>query len=171
VIAETVKQNAEAMSFPDATFGHVNCQGVIHHTPDTEGCIREIARVLRPNGTASISVYYRNVLLSLWPWISWIGRSIARLGGKLRGRGREEIFLLSDVDELVRTFDGKHNPIGKCYSRRQFLEMLQPYFHVKELFLHFFPARALPFPLPRLLHSRLDGRLGFLIYANVMKLG
>jgi SAM-dependent methyltransferase len=169
VSAEFSLQNAESMGFRDAAFDHVNCQGVIHHTPDTEACVREIARVLAPGGTASISVYYRNVILHAWPATYWIGRWIRKLGGRLRGRGREDIYATRDVDEIVRLYDGKDNPIGKCYRREQFVRMLEPYFIVRETFLHFFPARTLPFPLPRWLHRVLDRKAGFLIYASVVK--
>lgn len=50
VNAEVVHANAENMIFPSNSFDHVNCQGVIHHTPDTEKCVSEIARVLKPGG-------------------------------------------------------------------------------------------------------------------------
>lgn len=46
------QQNAEMLTFEDEEFSHVNCQGVIHHTPDTKACISEIARVLEDSGTA-----------------------------------------------------------------------------------------------------------------------
>ena len=46
--AEVVHANAENMIFRSNSFDHVNCQGVIHHTPDTEKCVAEIARVLKP---------------------------------------------------------------------------------------------------------------------------
>lgn len=169
VTAEFSMQNAESMDFPDAAFDHVNCQGVIHHTPDTEACVKEIARVLAPRGTASISVYYRNIVLRLWPALHWIGRPIRNLGGALRGRGREDIYATRDVEEIVRLYDGRDNPIGKCYTRGQFVQLLEPYFIVRETFLHFFPARTLPFPLPRWLHRLLDRHSGFLIYASVVK--
>jgi SAM-dependent methyltransferase len=162
-------QNAEQMSFPDAMFVHVNCQGVIHHTPDTEACVREIARVLIPGGTASISVYYKNIFLRGWPLFSWAGRMIGMLGGTLKGRGREGIYQLRDVDEIVRLYDGRGNPIGKCFTRKQFISMLDPYFTVLETYLHFFPARTLPLRLPKWLHRLLDRRAGFLIYAKVVK--
>jgi 2-polyprenyl-3-methyl-5-hydroxy-6-metoxy-1,4-benzoquinol methylase len=68
-----VQQNAEAMDFADEQFSHVNCQGVIHHTPDTSACVREIARVLEPGGTAVISVYYRNVFIRAWPVLRYVG--------------------------------------------------------------------------------------------------
>ena len=167
--AELSRQNAEAMTFPERTFDHVNCQGVIHHTPDTEATVAEIARVLKPGGTASISVYYRNPILRLWPYLRWIGWPLAKLGAGLRGRGREGIFLEGNVDEIVRLYDGAENPIGKSYTRDQFVAMLGRHFEVQETYLHFFPARALPFRIPAGLHRMLDRRLGFMIYATVRK--
>lgn len=169
LIADLSQQNAESMNFPEASFDHVNCQGVIHHTPNTEATLAEIARVLKPGGTASISVYYRNPILKLWPYLRWLGWPLAKLGGGLKGRGREKIFLESDVDEIVRLYDGAENPIGKSYSRQQFLQMLEKHFVVQETYLHFFPARALPFKLPHALHRWLDRHLGFMIYATLQK--
>ncbi len=169
VAAEFSQQNAERMTFSDNTFSHVNCQGVIHHTPDTAACIREIARVLRPGGTASISVYYRNIFLQMWPFLRPVGRVLSRLGGGLKGRGREGIYAVDDVDEIVRKYDGSENPVGKSYSRRQFVSMLESSFHVENTFLHFFPARTLPFRTPLFMHRWLDRHHGFLIYASVVK--
>jgi SAM-dependent methyltransferase len=167
--AELAEENAESLSFADARFDHVNCQGVIHHTPNTEQAVAEIARVLRPGGTASISVYYRNPILRMWPWLRWVGYPLAKLGGGLRGRGREAIFLERNIDEIVRLYDGADNPIGKSYSRKQFTTMLKRHFNVDETYLHFFPARSLPWRLPRWLHRWLDAHLGFMIYATVHK--
>ena len=167
--AEISQQNAESMTFLDSNFDHVNCQGVIHHTPNTEATVAEIARVLKPGGSASISVYYRNPILKLWPYLCWLGWPLAKLGGGIKGRGREKIFLESNVDEIVRLYDGSENPIGKSYSRQQFVHMLEKYFVVQETYLHFFPARALPFKLPLGLHRWLDRHLGFMIYATLRK--
>ena len=163
------QQNAEQLTYDDSTFDHVNCQGVIHHTPDTDRTISEMARVLKSGGTASISVYYRNSILKLWPYLRWLGWPLAKLGGGLKGRGRENIFLEKDVDKIVRLYDGSENPIGKSYTKEQFLKMLQPHFIVDETYLHFFPARSLPFKLPKAVHRWLDRNLGFMIYASVRK--
>jgi 2-polyprenyl-3-methyl-5-hydroxy-6-metoxy-1,4-benzoquinol methylase len=168
--AELSQQNAECMTFESDSFDHVNCQGVIHHTPDTEATIAEIARVLKSAGTASISVYYRNPILKLWPYLRWLGWPLAKLGGGLKGRGREKIFLKGDVDEIVRLYDGDANPIGKSYSREQFENLLRKHFVIQEIYLHFFPARSLPFKIPAVLHRWLDKHLGFMIYATVQKL-
>ncbi|QWG14877.1 class I SAM-dependent methyltransferase [Bradyrhizobium sediminis] len=167
--AEHRIENAEAMTFSNASFDHVNCQGVIHHTPNTSACVAEIARVLRSGGTASISVYYRNVVLRHWHSIGAIGGALASMGAKLRGRGREGIYRERDADEIVRLYDGSENPIGKSYDRSQFQALLQPHFEVEKIYYHFFPARSLPFAIPRLVHRVLDARLPFMIFANVRK--
>lgn len=163
------QENAEQLTFSNESFDHVNCQGVIHHTPKTKKTISEIARVLRSGGTASISVYYRNPILRAWPYIRWIGWPLAKLGGGLKGRGRESIFLQKDVDQIVRMYDGDKNPIGKSYTKQKFIDLLTPEFIVEEIYLHFFPARAIPFKIPRRLHRWLDKNLGFMIYASVRK--
>lgn len=170
VSAELSLQNAERLTFADGTFDHVNCQGVIHHTPDTDAAVAEIARVLKPGGTASISVYYRNALVRAWPYLRWLGTPLAWFGGGLKGRGRESIFRERDVDEIVRLFDGADNPIGKAYTRERFIAMLRRNFEVDEAYLHFFPARALPFRIPQRLHRWLDRRVGFMLYATLRKL-
>jgi 2-polyprenyl-3-methyl-5-hydroxy-6-metoxy-1,4-benzoquinol methylase len=167
--ADLSRQNAESMTFADGEFDHVNCQGVVHHTPDTAAAIAEIARVLKPGGTASISVYYRNSILRLWPYMRWAGCLLAWLGGGLKGRGREGIFLEKDVDNIVRLYDGTENPLGKSYTKREFESLLVSHFEVDETYLHFFPARALPFRIPTMVHGWLDQHLGFMIYASVTK--
>lgn len=167
--AKFSQQNAEQMTFSGGSFDHVNCQGVIHHTPDTEACVREIARVLVPGGTASVSVYYRNVFLRIWPLLGWLGKLAYLFGSKLSGRGREKIYATTDANEIVRLYDGADNPVGKAYSRKEFLAMLEPYFVVEETYLHFFPARTLPFKLPASIHRWLDRHAGFLIYATLRK--
>jgi ubiquinone/menaquinone biosynthesis C-methylase UbiE len=46
-----------SLPFPDTSFDFVVCSGVVHHTPDPERCIRELARVLKPGGSLYVSVY------------------------------------------------------------------------------------------------------------------
>jgi SAM-dependent methyltransferase len=167
--ADLSLQNAEKTSFEDESFDHVNCQGVIHHTPDTNSAVKEIFRILKPGGSASISVYYRNIFLQAWPILRSSGWLLSQLGGKLKGRGRENIYQESDVNEIVRLYDGAENPIGKSYSKKQLIDLLEPYFMIKETYLHFFPARSLPFKIPNCIHRFLDKRCGFMIYATLQK--
>lgn len=163
------QQDAERMGFKDSYFDHVNCQGVIHHTPDTRAAVKEIARVLKAGGTANISVYYKNVFLRTWGLLYPLGRIITRFGGKLRGRDREDIFLKKDTEELVRCFDGADNPVGRAYSFNEIEAIVTPYFNIEHRFLFFFPARALPIHLPGFIHRFLQCTCGFMIHLNLIK--
>ena len=140
-----------------------------HHTPDTPATVSEIARVLCDGGTASVSVYYTNILLRAWPALNFAGRWLFKLGIGLKGRGREDIVKQRNAAEIVRRYDGAQNPIGKSYSRQEFVELLETHFHVREIYFHFFPARALGLRIPKALHRVLDRMLPFMIYASVEK--
>ena len=161
--------NAEKLEFIDEYFDHINCQGVIHHTPNTKKAIDEICRVTKKGGTALISVYYKNFILRCWPWISFIGRLLTFSGVGLKGRGREKIFMVSDLNKLVRYFDGDQNPIGKAYSKKQIISLLPKGVKVVNVFYHFFPLRALPFGFLKIFHKFLDRFLPFMIYITIKK--
>lgn len=167
--AELSIQNAEKMTYEDAFFDHINCQGVIHHTPDTKACLSEMSRVLKSGGTASISVYYRNGILRNWKYISVLGRSLAKIGGGLKGRGREKIFTVADVNEITRLYDGDANPVGKSYTKKQILSMLPSDLEVENVFLNFFPARSLPFKISKGFHKYLSRKMGFMIHLSLRK--
>ena len=162
-------QNAENMTFEDNFFTHINCQGVIHHTPNTEKTVQEMARVLRDNGTAYISVYYKNIFLRNWKSIKFMGKFLSKFGAKLQGRGRENIFSENNVDEITRLYDGEANPIGKSYSKKEVIELVEKYFYIDNIFLNFFPARSLPFKIPVFLHRFLSKNMGFMIHLSLRK--
>ena len=162
-------QNAEKMFYEDGFFDHVNCFGVIHHTPDTEAVLKEIARVLKKDSTAYISVYYNNIFLKVWPKMAHLGRFLHKLGAGLKGRGREAMFLQTDPKEIVRMYDGENNPIGKCYSRDSIIKMVEPYFIVEKTFLRYFPQRAIPIKFPDFFLRFLAKNFGFLIHLNLRK--
>lgn len=60
--AAYVCTDAENLPFPDAMFDYVYSFGVMHHAPDTQRCIDEAYRVLRPGGQALIMLYHRHSL-------------------------------------------------------------------------------------------------------------
>jgi len=165
VKAKLMVGNAENLPLHDNSFDHINCQGVIHHTPRPEQAVFEICRILRPGGSALISVYYKNIVLSGWPLLRHLVRFLP-IG--LSGRGRDRLSSMKTVDDLVRYYDGADNPIGKCYSKDDFISLLRPLV-VKDVFYHFFPARALPVRIPGFLHRRTERVIPFMIFANVIK--
>lgn len=54
--------DAEQMTLSDAAFDFIWSWGVIHHSADTGRVLREMHRVLRPRGTATVMVYHRSWL-------------------------------------------------------------------------------------------------------------
>lgn len=169
VNARFVQGNAEQLPFRDGEFQHVNCQGVVHHTPQPRRAIAEIARILAPGGTASVSVYYKNFILRNWSLLRPLSKLALTAGSRLKGRGREQIFGYDSVDEIVRIYDGKENPIGVAYDENEYRSLIGDFFEVKEVYLHFFPLRALPIRLGRTAHQVLDRKLGFMIYGTLLK--
>ena len=58
--ANIQRMNAEKLEYPDNYFDFIWSWGVIHHTADTSAVLREMLRVLKPGGSATIMVYYRS---------------------------------------------------------------------------------------------------------------
>ena len=166
---EVLQANIEQLPFQEQSFDHINCQGVLHHTPNPRRAVAEFHRILRPGGTALLSVYHVGLPVLFWSRAGVLASRLPGLGHVgLRGRGREELLREGDVHELVRKYDGAENPLGVAYTRSDFRRLLDP-LEVDDFFLHSFPARALPFPIPRLVHRGLDRMLGLLIFARVRK--
>lgn len=52
--------NAERLPFEDNTFDLISSHGVLHHTEDIRKAMREIHRVLKPQGTFIVMLYTKN---------------------------------------------------------------------------------------------------------------
>ena len=161
--------NIETLPYADATFDHVNCQGVVHHTPDPSQAIREFHRVLKPGGTLCLSVYHRNVLLRSPRLLKLLRRVLVPLIS-LMGRGRESMLSTADADEIVRMYDGRDNPIGGSYTLDEVHALVAPSFAVEEVGYFYFPGRVLPFRLPRRLHAWLSRNHGLMVILRCRRL-
>ena len=95
----------------DDSVDHVNCQGVLHHTSHPEAILAELARVLRPGGTATIMVYNRD---SVWLHL-YTAYERMIVEGAFAGLDVEEAF--------ARNTDGPDCPISRCYAAEDFLGM------------------------------------------------
>ena len=115
--------DAERLPFADESFDVVYSNGVLHHTPDTAGAVREIHRVLRPGGLARVMLYYRH------SWNYWVEITLHR--GLLRGqllRGKTAADIMS---RYVEVNEGEGRPLVKVYSRRQARELFSMFTEVK----------------------------------------
>ncbi len=115
--------DCEKLPFAGGSFDVVYSNGVLHHTPDTAGAIREIYRVLRHRGLARVMLYHRD---SAYYW----GEIILRrglLGGQLlRGNSPDEI-----MSRYVEVNQRGGRPLVKVYSRRQARELFSLFSEVK----------------------------------------
>ncbi len=69
---DIVRTNAESRGFADASFDFVLSWGVVHHSPNTELALEEIARVLRPGGRGLIMVYHKTSLVYYLRGLYWL---------------------------------------------------------------------------------------------------
>jgi len=107
--------DGEHLPFRDESFDVVYSNGVLHHTPDTAGAIREVHRVLRRRGVAKVMLYHRN---SLNYWIEIVLRRGLLCAEFLRGRSAEEI-----MSRVIEHSDHGARPLVKVYNRRETREL------------------------------------------------
>lgn len=182
--------DAEGLDFPDNTFDLVYSHGVLHHTPDTAGAVKEVHRVLKPGGRAMVMLYHRN------SYNYRVNISMLRRGGVhlLRWKGgvkfvhmvtgeseealrehaarlKSEREYLSSEEFLSQNTDGAGNPLARVYSKSEALELFKDYSKV-ELRVHFLNKKWLPILgpiLPRSIESRLASRWGWHLWIYATK--
>ena len=74
--ATVLEADAEHLPFPDASFDYVMAWGCLMHTPNTEGAVKEIFRVLVPGGKGGAMMYNKSSIH--WYWAIWFGRGVLR---------------------------------------------------------------------------------------------
>ena len=115
--------DAEHLPFADESFDVIYSNGVLHHTPDTAGAVREVHRVLRPGGQARVMLYHRG---SLGYWGQVIVRHGILEGELLRGNSPVEI-----MGKYVEFNESGGNPLVKVYSRREARKLFSMFGEVK----------------------------------------
>jgi len=182
--------DAENLDFADNTFDVVYSHGVLHHTPDTAGAIKEVHRVLKPGGKAIVMLYHRD------SYNYRVNISVLRRAGVhlLRWRGgvkfvhlvtgeteealheharrlEEEKSYLSSEEFLSQNTDGAGNPLARVYSREEALNLFKDFSKV-ELRLYFLNKKWMPIlgmVLPRSIESSLASRWGWHLWIYAQK--
>ena len=103
--------DCERLPFADESFDVVYSNGVLHHTPDTAGAVREIHRVLKPDGQTRVMLYHRR---SFAYWSQVILRYGILKGEFVRGSSSGHI-----MSKFVEVNQGGGRPLVKAYSRRE----------------------------------------------------
>lgn len=182
--------DAEKLNFPANSFDLVYSHGVLHHTPDTAGAIREIHRILRPGGKAVVMLYHRNSYnyrvnismlrragVHLLRWNAGM-KLVHRLTGEPEESLREHAKqlqvqrdYLSSAEFLSRNTDGAGNPLARVYSRNEARDLFKDFSEV-ELRTHFLNKRWLPLLgpiLPRSLETQMASRWGWHLWIYATK--
>lgn len=110
--------DGETLPFPDNTFDVVYSNGVIHHTPNTTGVIREIHRVLKPGGKAIIMVYAEN---SLHYW----RQLFLKLG--LEKRMLDTVSIGEIMSQHVEISEHDSRPLVKVYTAARLRRMFSAF--------------------------------------------
>ena len=182
--------DAERLDFPDNSFDMVYSHGVLHHTPDTAGAVREIHRVLRPGGRAVVMLYHRNsynyrvnismlrrtgVHLLRWnAGVKLVHLATGEPEDSLREHARQlqsQRDYLTSEEFLSRNTDGAGNPLARVYSRDEARELFKDFAHV-ELHTYFLNKRWLPVLgsiLPRSLETQMAARWGWHLWIYATK--
>lgn len=120
-----LQADAENLPFADECFDFVYSNGVLHHSENTEVCVKEVFRVLKPDGKAVIMLYSRHSAqfwLGLLPFCIFSGM----------------IFRYPEAEMIGLITEGKpkygvtKNPITRVYSKKE-LEMLFNNFQIESL--------------------------------------
>jgi ubiquinone/menaquinone biosynthesis C-methylase UbiE len=138
----------ERLPFPDATFDHVYSFGVIHHSPAPERIVREIHRVLRPEGTLTVMLYNRNsinyyveimFLRRLFRW-SLLPKFMPRLLAAVTGfdrwklEGHREMLKKKILKEqwISMNTDGPFCPLARVYNPKEATALFAEFGNVKQ---------------------------------------
>jgi SAM-dependent methyltransferase len=107
--AEIILGNAEDLPFEDRCFDFIVSYGVIHHSNDTEQCIKEACRVLKKGSTFYLMLYRKSFLKY------WYNKFFKF--GVMRG----ELFKYKSINKVVEKHTDTHGegggaPISRHYT-------------------------------------------------------
>ncbi|MBW2316008.1 MAG: class I SAM-dependent methyltransferase [Deltaproteobacteria bacterium] len=108
--------NAEALPFDDDSFDIVYSYGVLHHSPDTERCLAEVHRVLRPGGTALIMLY------NVTAWTAW---NLWAFHGLAKGRPW--------LSPRQAVYDHLESPGTKAYTARETTKLFHLFSRIERM--------------------------------------
>ena len=121
-VVTMISARAEEMPFPEASFDCVVCRNVIDHTQDPARIIREIHRVLKPDGHVLLICY------TYAPFIAWV-KNFSEKYHIMRNVGHPFAFTPSMLDKLsqkkfsiVERFTIHTGQHSTDYGKAEFIE-------------------------------------------------
>lgn len=102
---------ATELPFQDESFDHIHSSGVLHHTADPLGVLKEFKRVIRPGGTVNIMVYNYHSL--------WVHLYVAYIRGILESKHSNKDL----KQQFTHSTDGEDCPISNCYLPEEWIDL------------------------------------------------
>lgn len=167
-----VQADAQRLPIKTDVIDRVFSMGVLHHIPDTEKGVAEAYRVLKPGGTALISLYGKLFFFNpvLFPVAQFFLKRLLKAP-----EARDGIQHTQDFDTFYKFMDGPTNPIGRWYTDQELVAMFSS-FKIHNRFTSHFPLRYLKLGglslsriTPRWLHRFMDIRLGMMRHFQMSK--
>jgi len=155
--------DAAVIDFPSNYFDYVYSHGVLHHTPDTDRCISETYRVLKPGGQFILSLYRTYSAFHIFSIL--IGNGFIK--GKLFRLGYRG--LMSTVKHGADGISFK--PLVKTYTKRKLRHLLFDFSKVEFKVAHF-KREHIPTVgrlIPQRLEEVLEPYLGWYVIAFAIK--
>ena len=106
--ADLRQADAETLLFANNSFDVVYSYGVMHHSPDTQRCLDEARRVLKPGGTARIMLYHHASLTGIMLWLRygmWRGQSIRQCVYERLESPGTKTFTQAEVTAMMARFE------------------------------------------------------------------
>jgi ubiquinone/menaquinone biosynthesis C-methylase UbiE len=116
--------DAENLPFVDDYFDMVYSNGVLHHSTNTEQCIAEVNRVLKPGGKAVLMLYSRHSAIY---WFNIVPRALFT----------GEMFRWPEAQWIGRLTEGKpkfgetKNPYTRVYSANEVRALLEDFNEIR----------------------------------------
>lgn len=110
--------DARKLPFEDASFAYAYSWGVLHHSPDVEGSLAEMLRVIRPGGGFGVMVYHRRSLLH-WYMTEYVEGFL-----HYERRFLDSLQLASRYGDAARE---EGNPHTWPMTKRELLDALRPF--------------------------------------------
>jgi len=109
-----IRGDVENLPFKKENFDIIFSNGVLHHTPDTEGSFFEASRVLKTRGEFWVIVYHKN---SIFYWLKlFLLDHLLRFGFCVRS--------FKERLSMIEQSTGTELPLVKVYSRTKLKKML-----------------------------------------------
>ena len=154
-----VRMDAEKMAFPDNSFDFIWSWGVIHHSSDTRQILREMNRVLRPGGRATVMVYHR----SFWHYYV--------LAAFFHGIIRGQLFREKSLNKVLQmNIDGA---IARHYKFSEWRNEVADLFSIQRLCVYASKPELFPLPGGRLKTFLMRATPNFVtrFFGNTLRLG